>query len=330
MTAGLVPGPAGQPVQIPPGLRSSLEGARSELAVGPSGRDWLERLPRLVTELLAEWELGADGAPLSGRTSLVVPVRTRTRGGATAVLKLTWPHPEAAQEHLALRVWDGVDAVRLLAADPGRWALLLERLDPRDLDTVGDLEACREVGTLLRRLDRPASPWAPRLSDHLAELVADIDAAHTGAAGRRFPRRMLLQARGLAADLAGEHGIDGRLVHTDLHGQNVLWRAVPGRWVAIDPKPMAGDPAFAVAPVLWNRWTQVEEAHDARAHLTVRLETVCEAAGVDPDRARTLSIVRMVRNALWALEREAGSTVSAETNGWLTRSVTVVKAMQPG
>lgn len=327
MTAA--PGAAGEPA-VPPGLRSGLEHAPPEQPGGPSGAEWLDRLPRLAGELLADWDLMVDGAPAHGQNSLVLPVRARRRQAAAAVLKVTWPHPEAAQEHLALRSWGGRDAVRLLAADPARWALLLERLDARDLDTVGILDCCEQVGTLLRRLDRPAPPWAPRLSDHLRRLVADTDAAHAGTAGRRFPRRMLLQARDLAAQLASEPGVDERLVHTDLHGQNVLWRPDPGQWVAIDPKVMAADPAFAVAPVLWNRWEEAEGAHDVRIHLNLRLETVCDAAGTDPDRARAFGILRMVRNALWALADDPGPGTSSGTQRWLTRAVTVVKALQPG
>ena len=43
-----------------------------------------------------------------------------------------------------------------------------------------------------------------------------------------------------------------RLLHTDLHYANVLG-AYRSPWLAIDPKPMAGDVAFEVAPALWNR-----------------------------------------------------------------------------
>ncbi|WP_228387120.1 aminoglycoside phosphotransferase family protein, partial [Ornithinicoccus halotolerans] len=179
-------------------------------------------------------------------------------------------------------------------------------------------------------LDRPAPPWAPRLADHLRRLLADIDAAHAEPAGRRFPRRMLLQARALAEQLASEPGVDDRLVHTDLHGQNVLCRPDPRQWVAIDPKVMAADPAFAVAPVLWNRWGEAERAHDVRVHLNLRLETVCDAAGIDPDRARAFGVLRMVRNALWALAEDAGPGTSPGTQRWLTQAVTIVKALQPG
>ncbi len=49
------------------------------------------------------------------------------------VLKVTWPHPEAAPEPLALQSWNGHGSVRLVRADPSRFAMLLERLHTRDL-----------------------------------------------------------------------------------------------------------------------------------------------------------------------------------------------------
>jgi hypothetical protein len=46
------------------------------------------------------------------------------------VLKVFWPHREAEQEADALQRWDGDGAVRLLARDDERHALLLERCEP--------------------------------------------------------------------------------------------------------------------------------------------------------------------------------------------------------
>lgn len=293
--------------------------------LGPSGAQWLDRLPALLAQLMHRWELVADGPARHGVTAVVVP--TVRRDGSRAALKVTWPHAEARHEHLALRAWDGHAAVRLLAADPSRWGLLLERLDPEhDLDREDDLVACRVVGTLLRRLDRPALPRLDTLSAHLDRLVRDTDRAvaagrHSGGGG--LPRRLLDRGRAVAQDLRTEPGVDARLVHTDLHGQNVLRRHGTGEWVAIDPKPMSAIPEMAVAPVLWNRWYEVIGSDDPRERLNRRLETVCEHAGLDPDRARACSTVRMLRNALWALE--AGGDTGTE----VTVAVTVMKAMQP-
>lgn len=255
----------------------------------PSGPTWLRTLPALVTECLRRWELGVDGPTRFGQCAVVLPVLRAD--GSPAALKVGWPHEEATHEHLALRAWGGAGAVRLLAADPSRWALLLERLDPDcDLDVIDIDGSCREIGLLIRRLDRPALPALDRLSAYLRRLAADLevetarDPAKGGQGG--LPRRLVERGRAIAADLASRPDIDARLVHTDLHGQNVLSRPATRELVAIDPKPMAGLPEFAVAPALWNRWPEVVGSGDPRAHLNRRVDTLCEHAGLDPDVAR--------------------------------------------
>lgn len=293
----------------------------------PSGSTWLDRLPRLVTECLGRWELGVDGPARSGQCAVVLPVRRPD--GSPAALKVGWPHQEAAHEHLALRAWEGVGAVRLLAADPSRWALLLERLDAdRDLDVVGVDESCEQIGRLLGTLDRPALPQLHRLSAHLQRLADDLGSAtarHRAASGPGLPPRLLERGRAIATDLAAHQDIDSRLVHTDLHGQNVLRRPGTGEWVGIDPKPMAGLPEFAVAPSLWNRWEEAVDSDDIRAHLNRRVDTVCRSAGLDPGLTRELSVARMLRNALWTLQDPGPSTRDE-----VTTCVTVIKAMLPG
>ncbi|MBZ2198920.1 aminoglycoside phosphotransferase family protein [Occultella gossypii] len=313
------------PDLIPPGLREAVVRHVPDPGL-PDGAAWLESLPRLVEEVLGQWRLRRDGPAgpaLHGASSLVLPVR---RGDdAPAMLKLVWPHAEGRTEHLALRAWDGAGAVRLLAADPGRWALLLERLEARDLNTESILDAAEELGRLSTRLDRPAPPWAPRLSEHLRTLVADIDALRArDTRGTAFPRRLLEAGRALAVDLGSQEDVDARLVHADLHPGNVLWRPDPGEWVAIDAETMAADPAFALAPLLWNRWEQAQDAHDLRGHLQLRLDVACAGAGIDYDRARAFALVRCVRNAIWELDATEHPGTAAE----ITRSITIIKALQ--
>lgn len=307
-------------------------GSRVTTAARMDGDTWLAHLPRTVAEAMDRWQLTRDPAvPLrSGYTALVVPVR-RPRGDE-GVLKIGWPHPEADHEHLALRAWAGRGAVQLLAADPASATLLLERLDAdQDLTSGSVLDTTETLGHLVRGLDRPAPPWAPRLSAQVAAIARQLDrfGADPGAA-RTFPRRMVQQAASIARDLLSEggedqHPLDARLVHTDLHQGNVLWRPDPGEWVAIDPKAMAADPHWAPAPALWNRWADVLAAHDARAHLQLRMALLCEAAGLDEDRTRAMTILRLVHNAV-----RAARTGAPDAAQWADQAVTIVKAAQPG
>lgn len=255
---------------------------------GISGADWLRRLPRLLGDLCDEWRL-TPGEPVGwGYRAVVVPVATQA---GPAVLKVSWPHHEAASEHLALRHWDGRGAVRLLRADPRRFALLLERLDPTDLRSLPDDDACEVIGTLLGQLRAPAIARTPTLSAYVARQITKpppFDA---------LPRRFVDQGRRLAAELGGDPEVDASLVHSDLHYENVL-RGDRQPWLAIDPKPMAGDRAFEVAPVLWNRVDELGTGSSFRWNVRRRLEVVCAASGVDEDRAKAWTIVRAVDNAV--------------------------------
>jgi streptomycin 6-kinase len=279
-----------------------------------SGDKWLARLPRTVQESLAEWDLTIDGDAMHGMTALVLPVRRRD--GSMAALKVTWPHAEAEHEHLALQHWAGHGVVRLLAANPGRWTMLLERLNSgRDLSGVPIDEACQVIGGLLRQLDHSAIPQLSRLSVEAASLVERLDSAPPA-----IPRRFVEQARTLLSDLVTDDVIDSRMVHTDLHYSNVL-AGDRQPWLAIDPKPLAADPCFAVTPALWNRWEEAVASGDMRRHLRRRLSIICESAVLDKERARAWSIVREVQMALWAVEDD-------DTDA-LTKAIAIIKGMQP-
>ena len=253
-----------------------------------SGDAWLRRLPGLLTELLDEWSLSVDGEVRWGVAAVAVPVRSPA---GPAVLKVAWPHLEALTEHLGLRQWNGHGAVRLLRADPRRFTLLLERLDPEtDLRSVPVEEACGILGDLLAQLRSPALPQVPTLSAYAARQLAKPPPLDL------LPRRFVDQARRLAAELSTDPDVDACLLHTDLHYENVL-RGTRQRWIAIDPKPTAGDRAFEVAPALWNRTDEVGTGSSVRWNLRRRLEIVCEHAGIDEDRAKAWTIVREVDNA---------------------------------
>ena len=283
---------------------------------GPAWAEWVRRLPRLTAAILDEWELAVDGDPMSGWTALVVPVVTDA--GERAVLKLVCPGEEEEHEHLALQRWAGDGAVRMLRADPGRRALLLERLHQSDLTGVPVLEACEIVAGLYPRLHVPALPqlrpqtlYIERWTDDLARLPR----------GAPIPHRLVEQAVSLGRDLVADPASVGTLIHGDLHYENVL-AGDREPWLVIDPKPTSGDPHYEVAPLLWNRWDELRG--NVREGVRRRFHTTVDAAGLDEDRARDWVVVRMVHNAMWEIEDHPDSP----DDGYLTMCVTIAKAVQ--
>jgi len=286
---------------------------------GDAWAGWIAALPGLAAELVAEWELRLDGASTHGECALVVPVRTPE--DAAAVLKVGWPHEEAEHEHLALRLWDGRGAARLLRADPHRCAMLLERLSQQDLTSVPILEACEVIAGLYGKLHVPATPQFQTLSSLCQRWTPRLEALRTGSA---LPRRYVERAVALTRELGSDPSTDGTLVHTDFHYENVL-AAERSPWLAIDPKPLSGDAAFEIAPLLWNRWDEALATGDVRRAIRDRFETVVDIAGLDEERAKAWVIVRMLVNAMWEIEDP--SPESDGKDGWLTDAITIAKAM---
>lgn len=283
----------------------------------PARGDWIARLPRLVGDLLDQWDLRVDGAVAHGRTAVVVPVLSP--GGVSAALKVGWPHPEARFEHLALRAWDGAGAVRLLRADPRRYALLLERASLVDLATVGAVEACEIVGGLYGRLHRRALPQLDRLSDQASRWVDELTAL---LGDHRVPRRFVEQAVSLARDLAADPGTDQTLIHSDLHYDNVL-ASDREPWLVIDPQPLSGDPTYEVFPLLVNRWDEAVATQDVRGAVLDRLYAVVDAAGLDEDRVRSWVVLRAMVDIKAMLIGEEPFRADS-----LTAGLTIVKSVQ--
>lgn len=292
---------------------------------GPAWAAYVDTLPALLGELLDEWSLRSDGETWCGHTAVVLPVRRRD--GAEAVLKVAFPDDETEHEALALRHWAGRGAVGLQRADPRRRALLLDRLERTDLSGLWDVQACEEVGALYARLHVPAPPRLRRLTDVVGR---DVDALRALPSGAPLPRRMVEQCLSLLADLSTDESSHGTLVHGDLHYANVLVAGAghDGEWVAIDPKPLSGDPHWEPAPLLWNRWEEL--AGDVRGGIRRRFHAVVDAAGLDEDRAVAWTVVRQVLNVLWVVQdaQTTGAALDAGDREAVTRMLSVAKAVQ--
>jgi streptomycin 6-kinase len=302
-------------VDVPAALRSQVEGR-------PAWADWLARAPRLSDDLISDWGLRIDGPTLAGNCAMVVPVRTDDdRAG---VLKIGWPHWEAETEHLALRAWQGHGAVELWRADPRRFALLLERARPdRDLHALDVLEACEVVARLYGRLHRPPLPQPRRLTELCREWA---DRLPPLLEANLISRRFVSQGERLMRDFAADPDTDAALIHSDLHFFNVL-AAEREPWLVIDPKPLTGDPAYEVAPLLWNRWQEAMSAVSPRQALLDRLFTVVDVAGLDEDRVRDWVVVREVCNVLWTYEEHVRDGAPIQ-HDWVTAATTILKAVQ--
>jgi streptomycin 6-kinase len=270
-----------------------------------AAREWLSTVPGLLERCASRWGLSLGPPFPTCHVSWTCPA-TRA-GGDTVVLKLQFPHPEAEHEADALRHWSGNGAVRLLDHAPELHALLIERCEPGDhLSTRPGEEALEVILDLLRRLSVSASRPFKTLTVEAAEWSDEIPRAYERT-GRPFEMRVVDAALEALAVLPGSQR-ETVLLHQDLHADNVL-AAGQGRWLAIDPKPLVGERAFALAPVI--RSTELGHSREA---VIRRLRHGSRSLGLDLERVRGWAIAQTVA---WAFTHQSAIIRHVETARWL-------------
>ena len=272
---------------------------------GANARVWLDAAPVVAETLLARWSLTPDGPTTHGAVAWIIPVRRAD--GTEAVLKLQPVDDETVGEPLALRAWAGHGAVLLFEHDAESGSMLLERLDAaRSLGFVAnDLVALEALSELLAQLSAVPAPEGLR-------RLADVGAALLEQAERVLPRAEGVESlvRDCSAALRQVLPESGdRLLHWDLHYDNVLapllGAADRSSWLAIDPKPLSGDPCFELLPSLHNRWDDVVARGDISGAIRRRFDLMTDVVGLDRDRARAWTLARVLQNTVWELAEGA-------------------------
>ncbi|GAB1640363.1 aminoglycoside phosphotransferase family protein [Krasilnikovia sp. MM14-A1259] len=292
-----------------------------------AARPWLAALPTLIAEVREQFGVRLGAPWHAGSCSWVAPAVLPD--GTAAVVKIGWPHREMYGEPVALRRWAGRGAVRLLAHDPARHALLLERCEPGTPLSAVDGPATarlRAGAAVLRRLwsvsppDGPAATGAP-----VVERLGDVTAEWAELTQARMDRLRPGYDPGLVAEgvalLRALPGSAGRtvLLHGDANPGNILAHtAVPdsgsavrrgpdggqprladvAQWRAIDPKPMVGDPAYDPWPLL----EQIDDPFgrdDAVAVLRERVALLADELELSAERIAQWAVARRVEAALW-------------------------------
>jgi streptomycin 6-kinase len=280
------------PIPVPNGLRWW-----TAVAGGP---EWLDRLPRLVEGCVRDWALTLRVPFAPATVAWVAPAELAD--GTRAVLKVNFPDAESEHEADALAFWSGAGAVRLLAHDADRRALLLERCDPgSSLWDVEDEDTAYGIASgVFRELWRPAPAHGPfRVLSNEAHRWADELPLRWARHGMPFPRCLVDEAVALCGELPASQS-ELVLCHQDAHGGNVL--RAGDRWPVIDPKPVVGERAFDLASSLRDRRESLLRSPAPERVLARRLDRFVSELGVDRSRARGWAIVHALA---WGMSENA-------------------------
>jgi streptomycin 6-kinase len=269
-------------------------------AHGPTGEMWLAQLPELIADCERRWDITV-GPPWRLYFTYVAPaVRS---DGAEFVLKLGVPNPEITAGIAALRLYDGHGAARVIAGEPEAGILLIERLQPGT--TLADEGLTDEAATVIIA-ERGHALWRPLPESH---PFPDLDRwtrslrtwrdVHGGGTGP-LPANLIDRANAILADLLSSQGAPV-LLHGDLHHFNVL-RAEREPWLVIDPKGVAGEPAYEIGPMMLNELPDLADAQAVRRALDRRLELCAGLWRLDRDRLAAWTFVEAVLSACWSLE----------------------------
>lgn len=267
------------------------------------GPRFLARLPDLIREYEARWDLRLL-PPFALSYNYVAPAVTAD--GAHVVLKLGVPNPELTAEIEALRLYDGRGAARLLAAEPERGALLLERVLPGEpLARLPDDDAATRIAA-----GKMAELWRPLPAIHnfpdlrrWTRSLSEYAARYRNGAGP-LPHPLIRRATAILDDLlaAPEEQV---LIHGDFHHWNVL-AAERAPWLVIDPKGVAAERAYEVGPLLYNPFDDIAAHADLAALTARRLDILTETLGLDRQRLLACGFVGAMLSARWSVE-EAGA-----------------------
>lgn len=276
---------------------------------GARGQAWVESLPMLIAEFEQRWNITV-GEPFGLSYNFAAPAKradlgiARGASGTPLVFKAIAPYLDADVEADALRFYDGRGAIRLIDNDAAKSVMLLERCLPGDelatLVPERDDEATAIAAAVMMQLWRPLPEAHPFPA--LGEWTGVLDRLYGFFGGTTGPmdKRVVDAAIRLRSELLTSAPTPV-LLHGDLHHHNILM-AEREPWLAIDPKGVAGDPAYEPSPLFYNPVGDWHGSVDGPRLVRRRADIIAERSGLDRQRVLGWAVVQGIVSDAWTLE----------------------------
>ena len=272
--------------------------AAVRVRVGADADEWLDAVPDLISSVTGRWDLHVTAvANRIDAFGLSIPAR---RESDRVTLRIAYPDAFLADETAALRAWDGAGSVRVLEEDdrgaqlrsspsPGT-ALSLERNEMRALRMVAD--ALRQLWIAppdgMQTLAAEVRTWGSSMPERFESVHQPFD-------------EQLMRDAEVMFRSFGPSQMDAVLLHGDVRLDTFLLDGE--RAVAIDPKPLAGEPAFDVAALLRDGpGDLVRDPAAGRQRLQGRLEQLTDLLDVRASRVRGWAFAVAIDTGLYAYE----------------------------
>ena len=265
--------------------------------MGSVGADWEAALPELLVDIAAAWNLTLGRSLPGGSASYVA--RVTRADGTPAVLKVAVDDDGLAEQIAVLERARGHGYARLLGADLGRRAMLLESLGP----SLGGSSLTPEE-QLAVLVDTLRDAWLPATGPPQTDKAAGLRELIERCAprvGHDWPAAVFDRALAYADGLVGADAAELVIVHGDPHPGNAL-RADGGTgYRFVDPDGFVADRAYDLGVILRD-WCSRLDGPDARRVLGRYCDLVAERSGVDRDRIWRWAYLERVTTGLYVLD----------------------------
>ena len=269
---------------------------------GDAGREWLLRLPDILEQCIARWQLTIV-PPAFAQLSVNYLAYATTPAGEEVVLKIGVALCEVEAEATALRFYGGRGMVACVDADLSLGAMLLARLRPGYMLTSlpGNAAQTRVAARLMKTLPSPCPDGhnLPAFADWLTRAFARLRRERgpgCGPLGCALVEQAERAFRAIQAD-----GAPHVLLHGDLHHENILYDERRG-WTAIDPKGALGDAALEAGRFLNNQLSETLPLSEQERLIEERVDILSAELGLPRDKILRCTFVDKILSLAWSLE----------------------------